>query len=433
MRSGSCRPTLGGSRAAQHYSHHAGYDSCRSHGFSGLDSGLTPNLDTLARQSVVFSRAYAQVPLTTPSHANIFTGTYTQYNHVGYMGQPLSCGSPLSYPISCTHHGYRTAAICRIHDPRLQESSGERIRPRIRYVRRPVSQSRQGRRPISECRSAGPEAVVDHALNWLSHAGTKPFFMWVHCYDPHAPYDPPEPYRTRYASEPMMVRSLTPTRIGRNCFPALRGAQLYDNAMIAVMADHGEALGEHGEHHHGIFLYDETIHVPLLFKLPGERFAGKRADVRVRLVDVAPTSEGCVGLYHCDAGKIAAGLMETHRSEKHSRWRAESPPKRKASMRTVLSMEPAAGVAHGKYLFVERRSVNSTIRPRILERCTTWLPKTQAVADTMQPAGSVSRKTASAADAKADIGDRGSRKSQGAGIRRDGFQRTAEGRRRRGA
>ena len=110
----------------------------------------------------------------------------------------------------------------------------------------------------------------------------------MHLYDPHDPYDPPEPYKTKYASAPYDGEiAYVDAAVGK-LLSWLRLRGLYDGALIAVMADHGEALGEHGETTHGIFLYDETIRVPLVFKLPRERSAGKRIESRAGLVDVLP-------------------------------------------------------------------------------------------------------------------------------------------------
>lgn len=256
-------------------------------GFLGSGRGLTPNLDALARQSVVFSRAYAQVPLTTPSHATIFTGTYPQFNHLNYMGQPLA--EDLPYLPDLLHHdGYKTAAFVGslIIDSKNPVAAG--FGRGFETYDAPFHNRAKGEdRYHSVERRAG--AVVERALAWLSAHPQGPFFIWVHCYDAHAPYDPPEPYKTRFASEPYDGEiAYTDSAMGK-LFAGLRARGLFDGAIIALMADHGEALGEHGEHHHGVFLYDETIHVPLLFKLPGQRFAGERRDGRVRLADVAPT------------------------------------------------------------------------------------------------------------------------------------------------
>ncbi|PYX90318.1 MAG: hypothetical protein DMG68_02245, partial [Acidobacteria bacterium] len=116
-----------------------------------------------------------------------------------------------------------------------------------------------------------------------------PFFMWVHLYDAHDPYDPPPPFKSRYASAPYDGEiAYADSAVGK-LLTALRTKGIYEGALIAVMADHGESLGEHGESTHGVFLYDETLHVPLLLKLPADRGAGKKLEMRVGLVDVAPT------------------------------------------------------------------------------------------------------------------------------------------------
>lgn len=263
-------------------------------GFLGSTRGLTPNLDALAQQSVIFSRAYAHVPLTTPSHATIFTGTYPQFNHLNYMGQPLTTDLPY-LPALLKHRKYHTAAFVgsMIIDAKNPVATGfdrgfdtydapfhNRVKGEDRY--RSVERR--------------ADAVVDRALGWVNTPRTGPFFLWVHCYDPHAPYDPPPPFKARYAPDPYDGEiAYTDSAIGK-LLAGLRSRGLYDKAMIALMADHGEAMGEHGEHHHGIFLYDETIHVPLLIKFPRQQFAGKRVDGRVRLVDVAPTILEEVGL-----------------------------------------------------------------------------------------------------------------------------------------
>ena len=125
--------------------------------------------------------------------------------------------------------------------------------------------------------------VISHALQWLTEHHDGPFFVWIHLYDAHDPYDPPEPYKTRYASAPYDGEIAYDDAALGQFFKWLRLRGLFDDSLIAVMADHGEGLGDHGETTHGIFLYDETIHVPLLFKLPRGRSAGSRVEERARL------------------------------------------------------------------------------------------------------------------------------------------------------
>jgi tetratricopeptide (TPR) repeat protein len=138
--------------------------------------------------------------------------------------------------------------------------------------------------------------VVDKALAWLEQPSPDPFFLWVHLFDAHDPYDPPPPYKARFAREPYDGEvAYVDEQVGR-LMSALERRGLLDRTLVAVFGDHGEALGEHGEKTHGVFLYDSTLHVPLVVKLPQGRAAGRRVATRVSLVDLAPTILETVGL-----------------------------------------------------------------------------------------------------------------------------------------
>ena len=249
-------------------------------GFLGSRRGLTPNLDTLARQSVVFTRAYSHVPLTTPSHATLLTGTYPQFNNISDLGTPLDGNLPY-LPQLLHEKGYHTAAFLGaiVLDQKVGGGPGF-DRGFDRYDAGFHRRARQESRYQSMERRGG--VVVDRALSWIAHRPAGPFFTWVHLYDAHDPYDPPEPYKSRYAADPYDGEIAYTDNVVGKLLSALRRNGLYDGATIAVMADHGEAFGEHGERRHGIFLYDETIHVPLLIKLPAER-SPRRVDSKVGL------------------------------------------------------------------------------------------------------------------------------------------------------
>ena len=254
-------------------------------GFLGSKRGLTPNLDTLAKQGVVFSRAYSQYPLTVPSHATILSGTYPQYHRVIDFGLPLSKSVPF-LPDILHQHGYATAAF--VATTALDPKSGwvPGFARGFDTYDAEFHEDSTDRYQNVEHRA---DYVVGRAISWLKDHPKGPFFAWVHLYDPHEPYDPPEPFKKRFASEPYDGEiAFADSQLGK-LFDDLRARGLYDNTLIAVMSDHGEAFGEHGEFSHGIFLYDETIHVPLLLRLPNNQFAGQRVDARVGLVDVVPT------------------------------------------------------------------------------------------------------------------------------------------------
>ena len=256
-------------------------------GFLGSSDGLTPNLDRLARQSMIFTHAYAQVPLTTPSHATILTGTYPQFNHLNDLGAALAKDIPY-LPDILHQRGYHTAAIVgsQVLDPKSAAvpgfDRGFNTYDADFHSRRPG----EDRYHSVERRAS---VVVDRALAWLKARPRGPFFLWVHLYDPHDPYDPPPPFHDRYAANLYHGElSYSDFAIGK-LLDALHTEGLFDGAVIAVTADHGEAFGEHGERSHGFFLYDETVHVPLLVKLQQQRSPGIRIESRARLVDVAPT------------------------------------------------------------------------------------------------------------------------------------------------
>ena len=256
-------------------------------GFLGSKRGLTPNLDAVARQGVVFEKAFSQAPLTPVSHATIFTGTYPQFHTVTDFGHPLPTLLP-SVPEILQKSGYHTAAFIGslILDPKAQMAPGfDRGFDFFDAGFRPKTNRSESRYDTIE-RRAGD--VTARAISWLKKNPQSPFFIWVHLYDPHAPYDPPRPYDSRFKDPYDGEIAYSDTCLGK-LFQYLRQRGLYDRSLIVMMSDHGESLGAHGESMHGIFLYDETIHVPLLFKLPGALLAGKHVTTRVRLVDVAPT------------------------------------------------------------------------------------------------------------------------------------------------
>jgi arylsulfatase A-like enzyme/Tfp pilus assembly protein PilF len=283
-------------------------------GFLGSKRGLTPNLDTLAQESAVFTRAYSQVPLTAPSHATILTGTYPQFHHVNDFQVPLAQDLPYA-PEILRAHGYHTAAFvgAMVLDPHAGFARG--FDRGFDTYDAGFRQGQPGEDRYTTTERRGTE-VVAHALAWLTEHPQGPFFVWLHLYDAHDPYDPPEPYKSKYASTPYDGEIAYEDSAVGKFLSELRKRGLYESAMIAVMADHGEALGDHGEDTHGFFLYDETIHVPLIIKFPGEvsvgkSSAGKRIESRVGLVDVLPTILQAVGIAvpHEVQGESLLGMM----------------------------------------------------------------------------------------------------------------------------
>src|SRR6266436_6276839 len=318
-------------------------------GFLGSKRGLTPNLDALARQSVVFTHAYSQVPLTTASHATILTGTYPQFHQVNDFGVPLAEDLPYA-PYIFRGNGSHTAAFVGslVLDPATRSAPG--FERGFDLYDAGFHRRRQGEDRYEAIERRGGE-VIGHTLEWLTTHYEGPLFIWVHLYDAHDPYDPPEPYKTKYASAPYDGEIAYEDAAVGKLLSWLRLRGLYDGALIAVMADHGEALGEHGETTHGIFLYDETIRVPLLFKLPRERSAGTRIDSRAGLVDVLPTILQAVGIevpQEVQGESLLSMLKPTPEASHDRPAYAESDyPHRTFGWSSLRSLRT------GKYLFID--------------------------------------------------------------------------------
>ncbi len=250
----------------------------------GLHGAKTPHLDSLAARGTRFSHAAAQVPLTLPSHACIMTGAYPEVHKLRDMGGFVLEKTHPTMASVVQSAGFRTAAFVgsRVLSRHFGLSSGFTI-----YDDDMGSQSEEGKLPgiFPERRAA---VVTDRALEWLKQNGQNKFFLWAHYYDPHYPYDPPEPYKRAYARDPYSGEiAYTDEQVGR-LLEYLDREKLRERTLVVVIGDHGESLGEHGEMTHGVFLYESTIHVPLIVAGP-EVPAGNVMDDQVRSIDVMPT------------------------------------------------------------------------------------------------------------------------------------------------
>jgi arylsulfatase A-like enzyme/Tfp pilus assembly protein PilF len=256
-------------------------------GFLGSTRGLTPQLDAMARQGVVFEHSYSQAPLTPVSHATILTGTYPRFHGVRDFGIRLPESAPY-LPAIFRAHGYRTAAFVSsiILDPQSGLAPG--FERGFDAYDAGFHRGKRGESRIGSIQRRGDETVT-RALAWLQKNRQGPVFLWVHIWDAHDPYDPPSPFKERFANAPYDGCIAYVDATFGKLLAGLRSAGIYDNALIAVMSDHGESLGEHGEDTHGVFLYDSTIRVPLLIKFPNAKFAKQRVSARANLADVAPT------------------------------------------------------------------------------------------------------------------------------------------------
>jgi arylsulfatase A-like enzyme/cytochrome c-type biogenesis protein CcmH/NrfG len=243
----------------------------------------TPTLDALAARGVLFENAVAQTPLTPPSHASIFTGTNPNVHHVRNTGGFALQASPIPMAKILQAQGWDTAAF--IGASVLKKAAG--FSQGFDVYDDQMPKQEKGREEI-EYPERRASVVVDHALDWLNAQSGKSFFVWLHLYDPHEPYDPPAPFHEKYKHNLYDGEiAYTDQQLGR-FLDAMAKKTPAANTLLVVLADHGESLGEHGEFNHGIFLYDATLHIPFLIAGPGVP-AGVRVQQQARTIDVLPT------------------------------------------------------------------------------------------------------------------------------------------------
>jgi arylsulfatase A-like enzyme/Flp pilus assembly protein TadD len=261
-------------------------------GCYGYKDIQTPTIDALARDGILFERAISQVPLTWPSHAAILTGTYPFQNGVqDFTGQPLA-PQFRSIAQAFKQRGYATGAVVSAFV--LDRSWG--LARGFDYYDDAFSAETFTKKDIGLVDRRAAESVT-HALQWLQKTPHRPFFLWLHLYDPHNPYDPPAPYGSDYRGHPYDGEiAYADHELGR-LITWLKRNQLYDRTAIALLSDHGESLGEHGEAEHGFFIYNSTVHVPLIVKMPaGSGVRPGRVSRPVETTSVAPALLEAAGL-----------------------------------------------------------------------------------------------------------------------------------------
>jgi arylsulfatase A-like enzyme/Tfp pilus assembly protein PilF len=260
----------------------------------------TPNLDALAARGVRFAHATAQVPLTLPSHACIMTGAYPTVHGLRDMGGFVLDKSHPTMASLTQAAGFQTAAFVGSRAVARHFGLAHGFDT---YDDDMGRQTEEGKLPgVFLERRAG--VVTDRALDWLKRNAQRKFFLWAHYYDPHAPYDPPEPYRRQYAKSLYDGEiAYMDAQVGR-LLDGLDQLGINSRTLVIVVGDHGESLGEHGESTHGIFLYDATLHVPLIISGPDVPRGQVIAD-QVRSIDLHPT---VMEFLHLPPSKEAQGV-----------------------------------------------------------------------------------------------------------------------------
>ncbi len=255
-------------------------DHLRCYGYREIE---TANVDRIAQNGVLFENAVAQTPLTPPSHASMFTGLYPTAHQVRGNGGFILRPSTTTLASILQQQGWDTAAFVSSASLTRVIGLGQGFAVYDDQMPKPG----KGQDFIADAeRPAGQ--TVDRALRWLDVQSGKPFFLWVHVFDPHLPYNPPAPFRSQYKDRPYDGEVAYADRELGRLFDAVSRKSPPDKTLMAVLSDHGESLGDHGEYSHGVFVYDSTLRIAFIMSGPGIP-SGLRVKQQARTVDLLPT------------------------------------------------------------------------------------------------------------------------------------------------
>ena len=254
-------------------------DHLPAYGYRGVE---TPNLDALRKDAVLFENAYSHVPLTLPSHTSLFTGLLPPQHGVrDNLGYALSTG-PATLAGYLKSRGYATGAA--VSSIVLSHVTG--VGRGFDFYEDTVEPDRISQ-TLSRVQRHGNETAA-LLSDWIGPHADQPFLAFLHLFEPHTPYEPPEPFASRYKL-PYDGEIARADEIVGGFLKYLKDQDVYDRALIVFLSDHGEGLNDHGEDEHGVLLYREAIHVPLMVKFPRSRRAGESVSAPVALTDVFPT------------------------------------------------------------------------------------------------------------------------------------------------
>jgi arylsulfatase A-like enzyme len=270
-------------------------------GSYGYAPAQTPRLDALARSGLRFETATTVVPLTLPAHSSLMTGTFPAWHGVRDNGGFYLGDEQLTLAEVLREKGYRTGGFVGafVLDRRWGIAQG------FDHYFDDFDLDKFGDVPSMDSIQRPGAQVVDQALTWLRADSKVPFFAWVHLYDPHAPYEAPEPFRSRFPRTAHGAYdaeiAATDAQVGR-LLDALQADGRLAETLVVVVSDHGEMLGEHGEQTHGFFIYEAATRIPLIMAGPG--LDPRTVPDQVRMVDVMPTTLALLGV---EAPKIVQG------------------------------------------------------------------------------------------------------------------------------
>ena len=259
----------------------------------GYDRVKTPNINRLASEGILFEHNIVQTPLTLPSHSSIFTGTHPLYHGIRDNGGFYLDEKHITLAEALKTNGYSTGAFVGafVLDSRWGLDQG------FDYYYDNFDLTKYKSISLDSVQRRGDEVLVE-AFKWLEKNYQDKFFAWIHLYDPHTPYNPPEPYKTQYKGSRSGLYdgeiAYVDLLMGdfRNF---MEEKNLLDKTLIIFTGDHGESLGEHKESAHGFFIYDSDIRVPLIIRFPENKFQGSVITNQVRSIDIMPTILNILG------------------------------------------------------------------------------------------------------------------------------------------
>jgi len=258
----------------------------------------TPNLDAVARRGALLEKAVCQAPLTAPSHASMMTGLNPNVHQVRDTGGFVLSPAHTTLAMILQRQGWDTAGFVGSSVLKKRFGFGHG------FAVYDDEMGRAGASQMAEQAERRAGEVVDRAIQWLEARSGKPFFLWVHVFDPHLPYDPPGRFRQKYAGRPYDGEvAYTDQELWR-LLEAVGKKSAPEKTLLAVLSDHGESFGEHGEYAHGVFLYETTLRIAFLMAGPGVP-AGVRVKSQARTIDLLPTVLELMG------GKAPAGVEGT--------------------------------------------------------------------------------------------------------------------------
>jgi arylsulfatase A-like enzyme len=326
-------------------------DTCRADRLScyGFPRRTTPNIDAIAEEAMLFENAVSPVPLTLPAHCSMLTGTYPLYHGVH---------DNLKYHLDKTNitiaeilqgYGYTTAAFVSSFVLDNRFGLGQGFNSYNDHFDKPTAAEEDKERRGGE--------VSRLACRFLEEHRDESFFLFLHYFDPHTDYNPPEPFASEYADDLYAGEIAYCDRCIGQVIDKLKSLGLYNSSLLIIVGDHGESLGEHGETEHDYYIYQGNVRVPFIIRPPGMR-RSKRIDGAVSIVDVVPTILGCLDI-------PIPGHIQGEDLSRYSKRTAPSEPERyvycEALTATKYACNPLLGLVSRRWKYIE------TTRPELYD------------------------------------------------------------------